>query len=187
MPGHALSGDAAFVQPFDSGTLVAVIDALGHGEEAAATADIAVEALRGDPDEPVSVLMARCHASLRAARGVVASLASFDGPSATMTWCGVGNVEGFLFRAHPVGGAVRDSLVLRNGVVGYHLPEIRSETLSVGPGDLLIFATDGISHAFTDSLRQVAPRILAHELLQRYAKPTDDALVLAAEYRGLAR
>jgi serine phosphatase RsbU (regulator of sigma subunit) len=35
-------------------------------------------------------------------------------------------------------------VLLRSGVVGYQLPTLRASTLPIAPGDLLIFATDGI-------------------------------------------
>ena len=38
--------------------------------------------------------------------------------------------------------------MLRGGVVGYSLPALRIATLSVAPGDTLIFATDGIGGSF---------------------------------------
>jgi len=35
MPGQAVSGDMHLVRPFEDGVLVALVDGLGHGEEAA--------------------------------------------------------------------------------------------------------------------------------------------------------
>src|SRR5256885_9190382 len=45
LPGEAESGDRHLVKPVGTGVLVAVVDGLGHGAEAAAAAQAAVAAL----------------------------------------------------------------------------------------------------------------------------------------------
>src|SRR5690349_16912748 len=102
LPGERASGDLHLVETFPGGVLVAVVDALGHGEEAAIAAQLAVATLAKHAAEPVDALMQRCHLALRRkTRGVVMSLASFDAAERTMTWLGVGNVEGFVYAADP--------------------------------------------------------------------------------------
>lgn len=185
MPGHLLSGDAGIVEPFDGGALVAVIDALGHGDDAAATARLAAETLREQPREAPDVLLDRCHRRLRAVRGAVISVASYDSQRATMTWSGVGNVEGVLLRADPHANRPREWLLLHNGVVGYQLPTVRTAALRLHAGDTLILASDGVSSGFADAWRGDGPQATAREILDRYAKGTDDALALVATYRGV--
>src|SRR6266571_8616584 len=110
-PGETASGDLALVQPFAGGVLVAVVDALGHGTEAAATARQAVTTLEQRPDEAVAALLRRCHDALLGFRGAVVSLASFDIAHATMTWVGVGNVAGVLLLADQTLQPSRTTLV----------------------------------------------------------------------------
>src|SRR5712692_7135198 len=98
MPGEKESGDLHLVEPFRNGALVAVMDGLGHGAEAAVAARNAVETLKAHPDESVINLLNRCHESLRTTRGVVLGIAAFNAVEGTMTWLGVGNIEGMLFR-----------------------------------------------------------------------------------------
>ena len=100
MSGEIECGDAHLVVELPGGALVAVVDGLGHGREAAVAAREAVATLTQHADEPVVPLLQRCHGQLRATRGVVMTLASFRAADATMTWLGVGNVEGFLLRAN---------------------------------------------------------------------------------------
>src|SRR6185503_9291337 len=116
------SGDLAVVHPFEHGVLVAVVDGVGHGPEAANAAQLAAEQLAAHPEESVIALLRRTHARLKGTRGVVMSIASFNTRDDTMTWIGVGNVEGILLRAEPAGGSPRESILLRGGVVGYDLP-----------------------------------------------------------------
>ena len=75
--GEAVCGDAHAVVPFASGFLVAVVDGLGHGEEATVAAAAAVATLQRFASEPVIDLVRRCHEAVRRTRGVVLSLASF--------------------------------------------------------------------------------------------------------------
>ena len=184
MPGHQVSGDVHVVEPFRDGVLVAVIDALGHGDDAAATSRLAAATVRAHADREIPTVIRICHEQLRAARGVVMSAASIDARNHTVTWGGVGNVEGFLVRSDASGSLVRDALVLRNGVIGFQIPEVRPTVRPIAPGHVLILATDGIAAGFLDRYEPGTPQQIADAILARYGKPTDDALVLVAAYTG---
>ena len=187
MSGEIECGDAHLVVELPGGALVAVVDGLGHGREAAVAAREAVATLTQHADEPVVPLLQRCHGQLRATRGVVMTLASFRAADATMTWLGVGNVEGFLLRANAAAIPARESVLLRGGVVGYEIPPLRPATHRVAAGDTLVLATDGIRSAFAEGLDvAVPPREMAGGVLARHAKDTDDALVLVARWLGIA-
>ncbi len=75
---QAVCGDLPLVQPFPNGALVAVVDGVGHGAEAAAAAHLAVATLRAHAQESILPLLRRCHETLRETRGVVLTLASFN-------------------------------------------------------------------------------------------------------------
>jgi anti-sigma regulatory factor (Ser/Thr protein kinase) len=184
--GQEESGDLALVTTFPDGALVAVIDGLGHGPEAAIAARVAGKLLAAHPsDDPVAIVE-RCHEGLRKTRGVVMSLASWSARSDSLTWLGVGNVEGVLVRRD--GQRPREELSLRGGVVGYRLPPLRSESLSVARGDTLVFATDGVAGSFKSSLELelvLEPQSLADSLLARFGKGSDDACVATARYVAL--
>jgi hypothetical protein len=183
LPGETQSGDLHVVLPFEGGVLAAVIDGLGHGPEAGAAARLAADALAAAPGEPVLRLVERCHAALRGSRGAVISIAAFDVRTDHLTWTAVGNVEVALYRAGQA--QARETLVPRSGVVGYQLPPLREATLPIAAGDVLVFATDGIGHAFVLELpERASAQDYARHLLDRYAKRDDDALVLVVRYLG---
>jgi negative regulator of sigma-B (phosphoserine phosphatase) len=187
MAGCAESGDRYLVEAFADGVLVVVIDGLGHGNGAASVAKTAVAALEGHGPESVERLLQRCHKKLSGTRGVVMSLASFRAREGAMTWVGVGNVSGFLLRAHASEGRPREMLLPRGGVVGYRLPTLYPVTVSVAAGDTLLFATDGIRSNFTDRLTaNGSPQQIADRILSDHSRGTDDALVLVARYIGPA-
>ncbi len=185
LPGQAGSGDECLVKSFPNGVLVAAIDGLGHGEEAAAAARIAASRLDAYAHESVIVLVKRCHTSLLRTRGAVMSVASFNARDETMTWLGVGNVEGVLLGADAGGRPRREVLLLRGGVVGGQLPPLHASLVPVMRGDTLIFATDGVRSGFPDDLVLAdPPQQMADRILARHGKGTDDALVLVARYLG---
>jgi len=53
-------------------------------------------------------------------------------------------------------------------------------------GDGRVTATDGLRADWPDGLRSGDPRCLTEQLMARYGTTIDDALVLAARYRGKA-
>ena len=185
LAGEQESGDLHLIKPVGTGVLVSVVDGLGHGAEAAAAARAAVAALNRHAQESVLPLLQRCHQALAGTRGVVVSVALFDRADGSMTWLGVGNVEGVLLYADSGRRRGRERLVTRGGIVGSELPPLRAEVLAVAPGDTLILATDGIRSGFADDLAiDAPPQQLADQILARSGKGTDDALVLVARYLG---
>jgi hypothetical protein len=179
------SGDLHLVAPFPDGALVALIDGLGHGTEAAAAARAAARVLEAHPGESVLTLVERCHEDLRKTRGAVMSLASFRASESSMTAIGVGNVEGVLLRSNPVAERRREDLYLRGGIVGYRLPPLRATAVSVSRDDTLIMATDGVGHGFTTDLNLArSPQEIADTILARHRKRSDDALVVVVRYLG---
>jgi serine phosphatase RsbU (regulator of sigma subunit) len=186
--GRALeveSGDLHVVIRFAGGALVALLDGLGHGPEAAGAASAAVPVLAGFAGEPVVELIQKCHDALHHTRGVVMSVAAFCAADSTLTWTGVGNVEGIVARKKGNPRLSDQALVARGGVVGYRLPPLRASTLTVAPGDTLIMATDGILSGFATGLDLASdPQELAEAILARHASGSDDAHVVVARYLG---
>jgi phosphoserine phosphatase RsbX len=183
MPGETVSGDRHWAGSVANGMMFAVIDGLGHGRAAAAASKIAVAMLQQYAGDPLIELLHRCHESLRGTRGVAMSLAEFNTDDAMLRWIGVGNVEAALLHRDP--GLPSDKLLLRNGVVGSHLPTLRADELAIRPGDILTMITDGVTTehpmrvAMDGRIESVADGILASA-----CKGTDDALVLVARYQG---
>ena len=105
-----------------------------------------------------------------------------------MTWLGVGNVEGRLLSGDPSATRPKGSLALERGVPGHELPNLRTATLSVRPGDVLVLATDGIEAAFADTLDiSGSPQAISERIVAAHWKRADDALVVALRYLGVRR
>ena len=188
MAGQTVTGDLHLVQYFKDGVLLAAIDGVGHGDEALAAAEAAVSVLKTRAEEPVIFLVKSCHMALAKTRGVVMTLASLNWFERTLTWIGVGNVEGRLLRADSSAGQPSESVLLRSGLVGYQLPALQAGVLPIGSGDLFVFATDGVHAAFDEGINLAeSPQIIANRILNRCFKGTDDALVLVVRYLGRPR
>jgi negative regulator of sigma-B (phosphoserine phosphatase) len=186
LPGQGESGDRHLVCCAGVGILIAAIDGIGHGEEAANAAEAAISILKASPDEPVISLLERCHEGLRSTRGVVLSLASIDPKHGMMTWVGVGNVQGVLMRAGANKGRVEEVLLLRGGVVGSQLPALQAAVLPIAKGDTLVFVTDGIRSEFMEGLSTLeSPQRAADKILKQHSRGNDDALVLVLRLTGV--
>jgi serine phosphatase RsbU (regulator of sigma subunit) len=187
LPGQDTSGDQQVVKSFPGGILLAALDGVGHGGEAAAAATVAEAILEAHAAEPMIALVRQCHEALRATRGVTMSIASLNVPKGLLSWLGVGNVQGVFLHRKTAGIVAEESLLLRAGVVGQLLPSLGIAVLPVREGDTLVFATDGIHSDFARGLAMNhPPRKAAECILASHGKATDDALVLVARFRGFA-
>lgn len=185
LPGESESGDQHLVCCNEGGILIAAIDGIGHGAEAAGAARAAIAVLRNGVGEPIIPLVVACHEKLRSTRGVVLSLASVDVKHGLMTWLGVGNVQGVLARADKKAGS-QETLLLRGGVVGDHLPQLQAAVLPVSKGDMLVFATDGVRADFVRTLSALEnPQRAAERIMKSFCNQSDDALVLALRITGI--
>jgi len=181
--GEPRSGDRAVLVAYDGGALVAAIDGLGHGVEAADAAAAAAAVLVEHPDEEPVRLLEACHRALARTRGAVMTLAWFDLVEESLSWTGVGNVEGRLVHAGAGPRAPTEGALTKGGVVGYNLPTIRVTGTDLEEGDVMVLATDGIDSGFPramsagGSAQDIADRILA-----AHGKDSDDALVVVVRY-----
>jgi len=181
--GEPRSGDRAVLVAYDGGALVAAIDGLGHGVEAADAAAAAAAVLVEHPDEEPVRLLEACHRALARTRGAVMTLAWFDLVEESLSWTGVGNVEGRLVHAGAGPRAPTEGALTKGGVVGYNMPAVRVTGTDLEDGDVMVLATDGIDSGFAraitagGSAQDIADRILA-----AHGKDSDDALVVVVRY-----
>lgn len=183
LPGQTESGDLSLIKRVGKGTLIAVVDGLGHGQDAASAAHAAVGALDRYSRQPLADLVKRCHEALVGLRGVVLGLAYLDPQAATMTWLGVGNVGGILLRADTGTRPARITLVPNAGFIGAERTHPTPRSVPLALGDTVVFFSDGIRDGFADSLVLAnSPQEIADVVISRHVKGNDDALVVVARY-----
>lgn len=182
-PDEVICGDAHFVKQTANGVLICVIDGLGHGPEAAEASRTAIGAISHHSDDAPEEIIALCHDALKATRGAVLSLAMLDSLRNSVTWVGIGNVEGMLL--HPEGKY--ELLPLRGGIVGCRMPSIQAFETPFSADDLLLMYSDGIASHLLDRIYvDRRPAQMVERIISNHAKNTDDAVVLVAGYHGNA-
>ncbi len=180
-PGERVSGDGAFTRRTARGLLAAVVDGLGHGEEAREATDAALRALRAAPDdaEPRAIVEA-CHAAAASTRGVVIVVARID-PQGELSLAGVGNAM-----AYVVGPRAASRFTGAAAVVGAPGPlrRVATERRSLTAYDALLLFSDGVSSRLSleDDLALLhePPVVVAQRAMERFARDNDDATVLVA-------
>jgi serine phosphatase RsbU (regulator of sigma subunit) len=183
--GEIESGDHFLVAEIPVGYVLAVVDGLGHGAEAAEAARVTVEVLRENARPALPDLVKQCHTALVHTRGVALTLAVINLEGAYLEWLSVGNVEGLLLRSSNGADIQRKAILMRGGVVGYHLPDLKVERLPLIDRDLLVLATDGVESGFSREIRvHSAVQSIADDIIARFARASDDALVLSARFQG---
>jgi phosphoserine phosphatase RsbX len=188
-PGEQACGDYPIAASAGAAAaLFGVVDGLGHGSAAAEAAECAAGVALGAPTEPLEALVRRCHAALTYTRGAAMTLARIDFEARSLRWIGIGNVTGYVVGKSPRGVEVRSAARLAGGIVGFRLPEtLVAEEVPIGPGDLLVIASDGITEDHLDNIDfATSSTDIAERILAQNSRESDDALVLAARHRGFS-
>ena len=171
------SGDLIFYNECDNSLYFAVIDALGHGKIAYATAKAAVDYLEekntADPAADIQGL----HQRLYHTRGAVVGLCNINKKTGELITCGVGNITAKIL------GYDTRKIVYRDGIVGFSMPSLKNQTMKVFPGDIIVLYSDGIKENFDmleiPDLAKKTSGNIASLLIDRYSKNSDDASILA--------
>lgn len=192
--GEIECGDQYLIKKMDQAILLAVVDGLGHGIEAAVAAKSAINILAQSKKNDLSELLLECHRSLKITRGAAIKLililpspscAEGENVQYQISWLSIGNVLGLhwrkdMFTVNP------EILCGQSGIVGMELPaQLKINEFMCNEGDILIVATDGIMSQFTD-LRPVyyAPQALAEYIFNNYRNVKDDALILVTQVKN---
>jgi hypothetical protein len=153
--------------------LLAIVDGLGHGAEAAQAAQVAMQLIAAQPALELPAQLARLDAGLIATRGAAIGLARIDG--AQLHYAGIGNTRALRWRD---GHLVR--LPSEPGIVGGGLPrQVPVSTIDLRPQDWVLLMTDGL-----DEMLQLPVRLpewerdldlLCAHLMAHFRNVADDA------------
>ncbi|HWQ71385.1 MAG TPA: SpoIIE family protein phosphatase [Desulfitobacteriaceae bacterium] len=169
-------GDAYLVKKFPGKVLIAVIDALGHGQMARRAASLTIKLLTASNDTHLEKLLTTIHKALLCTVGVVIGLVLIDYDCHLLTFAGVGNITIKL-----LGQNNNIEVILPAGILGYRTNNVLCQTISISEDDLLLMHTDGIINNYELSPCQLpVPQKIIQTLMSDYRRPNDDALVLIA-------
>ena len=186
-------GDAAvcLVWPPTGGAqqcLLAIVDGLGHGAEAALAADAALQTLTdawaaaGSSRPSLAQLLVQVDARLLGLRGAAVGLVRVV--PGGLEHAGVGNTRAMRLRD---GQLVR--LSSQNGIVGGGMPpSLQLSRLDLQPGDWLLLFSDGLNEMLRLPVLlpewQRDPATLCAHLLRQWRVGHDDASVLVLRVAG---
>lgn len=182
-PTERTCGDAWLSYSRPDGVFLAIVDALGHGPEAAHAAQVAItylqDNLRSDSELlRLDHLLLGMDQTLTSTRGAVAGLAFIEPAARRIHYAGVGNTDIHLCRAG------RSHLFSRAGFLGGNQTlRVDVQTTTLGPGAVLILHTDGIEPMRETWMTGSDPCTeLARKIIEHSARPYDDAAVVVAHW-----
>jgi negative regulator of sigma-B (phosphoserine phosphatase) len=172
--GESANGDGVLVRREGDRTLLAVIDALGHGPGAAESAMRAMHVMeRGELPEDLLTIVQSVHAALRGLRGAVMT-ALLVTPE-RMSGCAVGNVS-----MKALGAEL--NLLMSPGVLGGQVRKFRLAEWQRPPRGRIALFSDGISQRLSLEATRDKPAALACQtLFAEHAKGSDDATLLIVD------
>ncbi|MBS1502588.1 MAG: ATP-binding protein [Bacteroidetes bacterium] len=180
-PGETMCGDGFFFKAGDKEARLVLADGLGHGPDANAAMNEAINAFKGCAfDLPIDILR-YMHTYIRKTRGVVATIVSFDFAQNIFNISGIGNISAKL-----MGDQRTKSHLAYNGIVGHTIPNTMNEQPhNLGDYRQLVLCSDGIKSRW-DLARY--PGIQIHDLTLQaaaiykdFARRTDDMSIVIAK------
>jgi len=178
-PLMPVNGDSFVVKQWEQSALVAVIDGLGHGQEAHQAAEIARQYVEGHFTSSLASIFLGVSRACVASRGVVMGVARFDRPLSKLTFASLGNVEGRVFNSsQPV------TLQVKRGILGHthKLPIVNEQRWD--PESVFVLYSDGLSSRWQWSdfnFDNESSSRIAQELLLKHGRKEDDATVIVVK------
>lgn len=172
-----VSGDTAVLRGQDHLLFAAVIDVLGHGDDAHALALEIERFLENSWGDALLDLMNLLHEQIRGSRGAAAGLSLLDRRSGVLRYVGIGNTVLRKF------GSTEIRLVSRAGIIGGSMRTAREERMTLAAGDVVLLYTDGVKDRFRlcdyPELLHHDAETIARTVLRRFGKDNDDATCIA--------
>ena len=159
---------------------LAIVDALGHGPQANAVANLAERFLRNGWSSDVLDTMQRLHSALKGTIGAGAGLCVVDWVSREMRYAGVGNTVLRTF------GSQATRLISVDGIIGsrFRTPAVQAAPLN--ESGIILLYTDGVSDRFDiEQYPQIiyhSASAIARKIVDSFGKPYDDATCMAMRY-----
>lgn len=176
LPSETVCGDGWVVLERGKKLYVLVIDGLGHGVDAGAATDIALSVFKKNKSLSPVEIVDDLHIALRRSRGAALSVAIIDTQEGRLSFCGIGNVTGFIDQKD----AKKNRLMPAPGTAGYERRKLKEITFPWLQDSVLILHTDGLSSKLDllANLRHKSSSTIAAILLRDYWRGRDDGTVL---------
>lgn len=176
-PGERVCGDAYAYWYTPQRLVLVLADGLGHGPDASAAAQQALQCVAQWRGSDCATIMRRCDTALQGSRGVAMALALIERNSGRAELAAVGNVRTVLVTT---AGRERRFGAAR-GIVGAGYGELAPERVVLAAGEVLALYSDGLPEllALAPALAEAATLAAASaRLVQQFALQADDAGLL---------
>lgn len=173
--GFEVNGDAYVTKEWNGQTLLAVLDGLGHGEEASSASEEAKKYIAENFANDVDQIVSGLHSHLHGTRGVVAGLIRIDRLRHRLAFCGVGNIDARIIGEPPMHPTSLD------GIIGLNVRKVKKFEYSYDSLKAVVLHSDGISSKFNTpdySMVCKQPQAVAEQILAECGKHHDDATIL---------
>lgn len=175
--GERRSGDAVAISRQNDFLFVAIIDVLGHGDEAHILGRQMKSFLLENWTLDVGETMTTLHNTFKGSRGAAAGLSVINTKTCDVIFTGVGNTEFIKI------GERRQRLHSLEGIIGQHIRKPVTETMSFHRSDVLLYYTDGIQEHIDLSdypqLRYENASTISQHVVSHFGKYYDDATCIA--------
>ena len=173
-------GDSGFFIQNEDNCFISHMDALGHNAESYRTVSAALEYLHDHYNLNLLDIVNGLHDYLKGFIGIVGFFGRLNTSSGLFEYCGIGNITARIF------GYSKQTLVLKDGIIGYSDCRPRKNHINIFPGDIIVLTSDGIRENFMienfpELLRGNAEDI-ATSFLHHLSKQDDDASCSVLRY-----
>lgn len=173
-PGETLSGDGCYMKNSGNVYKFIVADGLGHGPEANAAANAAINSFKTCPYDSPCDIIRYLHQDVRKTRGLVATVGLIDMKQSVIRIAGVGNISAKL-----IGPFSSKSHLAYNGIIGHNIPNtMNDQVLNFSDFNQLILCSDGIRSRWDLSklpgIGRCDPSIQAAALYKDFGRQNDD-------------
>lgn len=184
-PGESECGDQCGWWLEGSRILMAVADGLGHGPEAAKAATAAINGINDQLGHSCEEIFEYCNNRLHDTRGAALALVMVEPAVDRMTIGSVGNIRVVL-----IGKSRTLRFGATRGIVGSGYSKLIFESVSINPGEVLAMFSDGLNEDIGIHELLKNPNRSSHDeaqaILDRWAKPEDDAAILVYRHETVA-
>jgi anti-sigma regulatory factor (Ser/Thr protein kinase) len=184
-PGEEVCGDAWAVDQSKTQSLILVVDGLGHGIDAAESANEAVKVFQKNRHLTPTNMISTIHDGIKHTRGAAVAVAEVQADLEVIRFAGVGNISGAILSSLGT-----RHLVSHNGTVGKEIRKIQEFTYPwpVRKKDqlpLLIIHSDGLATHWNfnqyPGLSHRHPSLIAGVLYRDFKRGNDDVTVVVAK------
>ncbi|MFL0195798.1 ATP-binding SpoIIE family protein phosphatase [Clostridium sp. WILCCON 0269] len=178
--GVKANGDYYYIKKFKDKCIFAVIDGIGHGEEASSASKLASKIIDNNTHKSIKHILMAVNKELINTRGVVAGVVVVHTIKKEFEYAAVGNIE---FR-YILNGTTKRFISSNGFLGGYPNCNIKVHKKIYEKNSVITMCTDGISNKWHYSsylnIDLNNPALLCNLILKDFGKNIDDATILVS-------